>query len=809
MKRIEKAGVIGAGVMGATIAAHLANAGIETILLDIVPRELDDKEKKKGVDPASRAFRDKLAAVGLDRAVKMKPAAFYLAKNAELITVGNLEDDLAKLADVDWIIEVVVERLDIKRALFERIETVMKDGQLISSNTSGLPATQLCEGRSEAFRKGFVITHFFNPPRYLRLLEIVPGPDTTPEAVKILSETCERALGKGIVYAKDTPNFVANRIGAFSLLYGVRSMLEYGLNIEEVDALTGPVIGRPKSASFRTADLVGLDTLMHVASNVYDGAPSDEQRDVFVKNEFIKGMLDKNFLGDKTGAGFYKKGKAEDGKKIILSVDPKTLAHVPQKKVSFASLEAAKAAAGSSEKLRTLFYADDKAGQFSFDHIGTTLVYAANRVPEIADDIVDVDNAMRWGFGWKQGPFEVWDTLGLKKSCDKLKAAGHKLPAWIESMLAAGHTSFYRLQDGTPERYVPTKNAYEAIAEKPGVIRLPVLKARGKTLLENAGASLVDIGDGVACFEFHSKMNSIGDDILTLMNKACDLVERDYEAMIVANHSDNFSVGANLGMILFTAQEEEWDDLEFMVRAFQSSLMRLKLLRKPVVAAPSGMALGGGCEVCMASARVRYHAETYMGLVEAGVGVIPGGGGTKELVLRATENLFEVKRGGIYQGQLELKPWIARAFEAIAMAKVSMSGPEAMELGFLRPTDKVTLNRDFLIEDAKKTALALVMEGYTPPRKRTDVRVGGEPLLASLELALWTMFESHFITPHDVTVSKKLAYVMCGGRVHGDTVVTEDYLLDLEREAFLSLCGTKETQARMQHMLVHGKPLRN
>lgn len=809
MKRIEKAGVIGAGVMGATIAAHLANAGIETLLLDIVPKELDDKEKKKGVDPGSRAFRDKLAVTGLDRARKMKPAAFYLQKNADLITVGNLEDDLAKLADVDWIIEVVVERLDIKRALFERIETVMKDGQLISSNTSGLPATELCEGRSEAFRKGFVITHFFNPPRYLRLLEIVPGPETTPEAVKILSETCERALGKGIVYAKDTPNFVANRIGAFSLLYAVRSMIDKGLTIEEVDALTGPVIGRPKSASFRTADLVGLDTLMHVASNVYDGAPNDERRDVFETHDFIKGMLDKKLFGDKTGAGFYKKSKDADGKKVILSIDTKTLEHMPQKKVSLPSLEAAKAATGSAEKLRTLFYATDKAGQFTFDHIGTTLVYAANRVPEIADDIVDVDNAMKWGFGWKQGPFELWDTLGFTKSCEKLKAAGHKLPAWIEAMLAAGQKSFYRIHDGAPQRYVPTVNDHKTIAEKPGVIRLPVLKAQGKTLLENAGASLVDIGDGVACFEFHSKMNSIGEDILGLMNQACDLVERDYEAMVVANHSDNFSVGANLGMILFTAQEEEWDDLDYMVKAFQNTLMRLKLMRKPVVAAPSGMALGGGCEVCLASDRVRYHAETYMGLVEAGVGVIPGGGGTKEMVLRASENLFEVKRGGLYPAQLELKPWIARAFEAIAMAKVSMSGPEAVELGLLRSTDKVTLNRDFLIEDAKKTALALAMEGYTPPRKRTDVRVGGERLLAAFELALWTMFESHFITPHDLTVSKKLAFVMCGGRVHADTVVTEDYLLDLEREAFLSLCGTKETQARMQHMLVHGKPLRN
>ncbi len=808
-KKIKKAGVIGAGVMGATIAAQLANVGIETVLLDIIPPKLTDDDKKKGLTEESKAFRNKLGQNGVNIALKSKPASFYVPENAKLITIGNLEDDLDWLGEVDLIIEVVVELLKIKKIVFEKIETVLKPGTIVTSNTSGIPARDLCEERSEGFRKHFAITHFFNPPRYMKLLEIVPGPDTLPEVVELLADTCEKIVGKGVVYAKDTPNFVANRIGTYSMLYGIQSMVDLGLTVEAVDKLTGPVIGHPKSASFRTADLVGLDTLIHVADNVYDGAPDDEKRDMFKAPDFITKMIEKNLLGEKTKQGFYKKSKDSKGKKVILSLDYKTLEHTPQEKVKFASLEAAKNAPGKGEKIKTLYYADDLAGQFTFRTLTETLIYSANRIPEIADDIVNVDNAMKWGFAWKMGPFEVWDAIGLSKSVDKMKDAGYEIPASVSEMLDSGKESFYKKEAGVSYYYDFESKDYKEVPVKPGIILLPSLKDREKTVTGNTGATLIDIGDGVACLEFHAKMNAIGEDIIRMTTQAADIVSKDFEGLVVANHADNFSVGANLAMVLFAAQEEEWDDLDWSIKALQDSLMRLKYLDKPVVAAPAGMALGGGCEFCLASDRVRYAAETYMGLVEVGVGVIPAGGGTKELLLRNTDHLFEVQRGGLYPKQIEFMPFVARAFETISMAKVATSGPEAVKLGYLKDTDKMTVNRDYLIQDAKNTVLSMNMEGYTPKRPRDDIRVAGENTFAMIKLALWTMHEQNFITDHDVTVSTKVGYVLCGGNILENTVVSEQYLLDLEREAFLSLCGDPNTQARMQHMLTTGKALRN
>ena len=808
-KKIEQVGVLGAGVMGATIAAQLANVGLKPLLLDIVPPQLTEEDKKRGLTKESREFRDRLSSKGLQGALKSKPASFYLPENARLIRIGNLEDDLERLKECDWIIEVVVERLDIKKLIFEKVESVMTPGTFITSNTSGIPATEMCEGRSEDFRKHFAITHFFNPPRYMKLLEIVPGPDTLPEVIETLAEICEKTLGKGIVYAKDTPNFVGNRIGIYSMFCAIKAMIDLGLTIETVDKLTGPIVGNPKSASFRTADLVGLDTLLHVANNVYKGAPDDEKREMFQPPDFIKQMIRKDLLGEKSGQGFYSKTKDSDGKRVILSLDYNSLEYKPQEKVKLASLEAAGTISGTAGKIKALYYADDDAGKFTFQTITESLIYSANRIPEIADDVLNVDNALKWGFARKMGPFETWDAIGLSRSVEKMKEAGYRIPAWVQEMLDGGKESFYKTESGVLYFYDLEIKDYRQVPVNPGIILLPSLKDREKKVAGNKGASLVDIGDGIVCLEFHAKMNAIGDDIVNMINSSCETVAKDFEGLVIANHGTNFSAGANLPMVLFAAQEEEWDELEWMVQQFQDTLMKLKYLAKPVVAAPAGMALGGGCEICLASDRVRYAAETYMGLVEVGVGLIPAGGGTKELYLRNTEHLFEVKLGGLYPKQIELMPFIARAFETIAMAKVSTSGPEAVKLGYLKPADRMTVNRDYLIEDAKKMVQAMILEGYQQPCPRNEIRVAGENTYAMIKLGLWTMHELGLITDHDITVSEKAGYVLCGGNVIADTKVSEQYLLDLEREAFVSLCGNSNTQARIQHMLQTGKPLRN
>ncbi|MBU1274377.1 MAG: enoyl-CoA hydratase/isomerase family protein [Proteobacteria bacterium] len=809
--KIKKVGVIGAGVMGATIAAHMANVGLPTVLLDIVPPKMPDPLAKKGVSEDSPLFRDYFAQNGLQGALKSRPASFYVPENAALITTGNLEDDFGLLAECDWIIEVVVELLDIKKDLLARIDKVRAPGAVVTTNTSGISVAAMSEHLSPEFQEHFLGTHFFNPPRYMKLFEIIPGPKTKPEVIDGMAQFAEKVLGKGVVFAKDTPNFIANRIGVFGMCYLNQLIDEMGLTIEEADALTGTVLGRPKMASYRLADLVGLDTLGHVAANVFDGCPDDENRETFQPTAWFKQMIANGWLGNKTKGGFYKKSKTPEGKKVMLVLDREKMEYRPKQKFKFASLEAAQQAPGAKGKLKAMYYAKDKAGEFTFRHISAAIIYAANRIPEIADDIVNIDNAMKWGFNWKMGPFEAWDALGLVKSVEAMKAAGYAIPAWVEDMLAAGNESFYKKENGEQYYYDIPSKGYKLVEVSPEIILLPSLKDRNKTVMENKGASLIDLGDGVLCLEFHSKMNSLGQDIISMCEKAADKVEDEgWEGLVVANHGTNFSVGANLMLVLFTAQEEEWDELDWMIKKFQDTFMRLKYMSKPVVTAPHQMALGGGCEICLASDRVVAAAESYVGLVEVGVGVIPAGGGTKELLLRNThERVFKIERGGLYPKQVYLLPFVARAFETIAMAKVATSAPEAIKMGIFRPSDKVVVNADYRIKKAKDNVLAMNLAGYTAPRPIENIRVLGRDSMGIFNYALYNMHKAGFVTDHDINVATEVARVLTGGNVLPDTEVSEQYLLDLEREAFLKLCGMPQTQARMAHMLKTGKPLRN
>ncbi len=808
---IKKVGVIGAGVMGATIAAHMANVGLETVLLDIVPPKMPEDLAKKGVKEDSKQFRNLFAERGLQGALKSKPASFYVPEDAELITTGNLEDDLGLLADCDWIIEVVVEILDIKKDLLAKLEKVAKADALVTTNTSGISVAAMSAHLSDDFQSRFFGTHFFNPPRYMKLFEIIPGPKTKPEYIEQMAQFAEKRLGKGVVFAKDTPNFIGNRVGVFSGCLTNKLMEEFDFTVEQVDALTGPVIGRPKMATYRLADLVGLDIMGHVADNVLQNCPDDERLEVFKPPAWTQKMVEKGWLGNKTKGGFYKKVKGEGGKKEILVLDWKSLEYRPKQKAKFASLEMANQQSGTKAKMKAIYYGKDEAAQFVFKLLSEILIYSANRIPEISDDIVNIDNAMKWGYNWKLGPFETWDALGVEKSVAKMKEAGYAIPAWVEEMLGAGIGSFYKMEKGVQYYYDLEAKGYKEVPISPEIILLPSLKDRNQVVASNSGATLLDLEDGVLCLEFHTKMNALGGDIISMMDKACDLIEEDkFEGLVIANHGTNFSVGANLMLILFTAQEEEWDELDFMVKKLQDTYMRLKYLSKPVVAAPHQMALGGGCECCLHADRVVAAAETYIGLVEVGVGVIPAGGGSKELLIRNTEErLFRVQKGGIYPKDIYLLPFVARAFETIAMAKVATSAKEAIKMGILRPTDKISLNADYRIKKAKDNVIAMNLAGYEPPRPMNKIRVMGREAMGTFNYVLYNMHKAGFITDHDITVARKVAYVLTGGEVLPNTEVSEQYLLDLEREAFLSLCGTKETQARMAHMLKTGKPLRN
>lgn len=791
---IKKVAILGSGVMGSGISAHLANIGIPTLLLDIVPRELTEEEKQKKLTLSDKQVRNRLAEISIQKLLKQKPAPLSEKENIELIKPGNLEDDLKQLSEVDWIIEVVIENLKIKKKVLAQVDEYRKQGSFVSSNTSGVSIEAMAEGRSDDFRKHFLGTHFFNPPRYLKLLEIIPTKDTSEEVLLFMKRFGEDVLGKGVVEAKDTPNFIANRIGTYGLLVTVDQMVKGGYSIGEIDSVTGPALGRPKSATFRTLDVVGLDTFLHVAKNVYDQVEGKE-KSVFDPPQWIKEMAQKGWLGAKTGQGFYLKKKGNDGNQI-LELDYNSMEYVEQKKLRAPSIQASKQAKGKHEKLKALVYAKDRAGNLVWNILKPVLLYSAQKCAEIADDIVSIDQAMKWGFGWELGPFETWDAIGVEKSVARMESEGEEVPLWVKDMLANGQTSFYK------ERNCFYKNGeYIQSIDNPKVIHLKTLKAEDKVIKKNAGASLIDIGDDVACLEFTSPNNSIGLDVLQMINYSIDEVEKNYRGLVINNQGKNFCVGANLMLILMEAQDENFYEIDLVVRQFQNSMARVRYSPKPVVTAPFGMTLGGGTEICLPSARMQASLETYMGLVEVGVGLIPGGGGNKELYLRLLE--------GVPSGaKIDLQTIANQTFETIAMAKVSTSAHEATKLGFIRAQDGISINGDHLLHDAKQHVLYLANKGYRPPIRK-KIPVVGESGYATLLLGAKSLQYGGLISEHDMKIAQKLAFTIAGGRVPKGTHVDEQYLLDIEREAFLSLVGEFKTQQRMQYMLTKGKPLRN
>lgn len=791
--QIKKAAVIGSGVMGSGIAAHLANIGIPVLLLDIVPNKLTEDEEKKGLTLEHQAVRNRVVSGSIQKLLKQKPAPLTSKKNLALIEAGNLEDDLEKLKDVDWIIEVIVENLEVKKGLYEKIDAVRKPGTIVTSNTSGISIDAMAESRSEDFQKHFLGTHFFNPPRYLKLLEVIPAKTTSNEVIEFMTAFGEDCLGKGVVIAKDTPNFIANRIGTYGLLVTLREMEKRGYTVGEVDSVTGTLIGRPKSATFRTLDVVGLDTFMHVAKNVYDKTEGEEQA-VFELPEFMKKMIENGWIGAKAKQGFFvKKGKD------IYEIDSSTLEYGPVKKMKTPSIEMAKQQKGLGNRVKSLVYADDRTGELLWSILAPTLLYSAEMHGKIADTIVSLDNAMKWGFGWQQGPFEVWDAIGVSQSVERMKKQGETIPEFAQKLLDKGFETFYKEEDN--ELFYFDGEGYSPVPVNEKVIDLKRYKKKHGVIKKNSGASLIDMGDGIALLEFHSQSNAIGLDIMQMINFAVDEVEKNYKGLVIGNQGKNFCVGANLGMILMEAQDDNIFELDFVVRTFQNAMMKIKYSSKPVVAAPFQMTLGGGAEVCLPAAHIQASMETYIGLVEAGVGLIPGGGGNVGLYLKHLKGL----PNGV---QVDYQNIANKVFESIAMAKVSTSADEARENNFLDFADGISVNADHLLYDAKQAALSLYDNGYQAP-KHEKFPVVGETGYATLLLGAEGMRLSGFISDHDMKLAKKLAYVLAGGKLPYGTLVDEQYLLDLEREAFLSLVAEPKSQARMQHMLVKGKPLRN
>ena len=797
--------------MGARIAAHVANAGIWCALLDIVPPEPNAEEKARGLTVASPAVRNRIVRAGLAAAAKGKPAAFFTRGLENRIVTGNFEDDLKLCAEADWIIEVVAENLEIKRALLARVAAVRKPGTLVTTNTSGLPVHSIAEGLPAEWQRHWAGTHFFNPPRYLKLVEIIPGPATSPDVIEALTEFCDHRLGKGVVIAKDTPNFIANRIGAYSMLNALRVMDRLGMTFEEVDACTGPALGWPKSATFRLADIIGVDIFLHVAQNIYDNIPNDESRELYRVPPLFEELARRKFLGDKTGRGFYQRVRKSGGESEILTLDPVKMEYRPRQKARFPSLEAGKAIEDTRERIRMFVgpaiegKEGDKAQKFIWGLLSEMCLYAARRVPEISDSIVDVDRAMRWGFGWELGPFETWDAIGVESMARQLEKEGQALPPVVTGLLSSGKKSFYQSAQGETSYFDIAGNIYKPAPQPEGILILKSLKDRSKEIEKNSGASLIDLGDGVVCCEFHSKMNAIGGDLIAMINKGLARLRTEFDAMVIANQAVNFSAGANLMLILMTAQEQEWDDLHLMIRQFQNATLGIKHSPKPVVVAPQGLALGGGCEIVLHGTRIHAAAEAYMGLVEVGVGLIPGGGGSKEMMIRANERAEGEENLDLFHA---LKP----VFENIAMAKVSTSGEEARELGYLRRADLVAMNPDRLVADAKQTALGLIRSEWrqtAPAPTEPSIRVLGEEFSAAAKLAVYMMRQGEFISDHDALVARKLAHVLSGGALTSSQLVSEQYVLDLEREAFVSLCGERKTQERIAHTLKTGKPLRN
>ena len=789
--------------MGAQIAAQLANAGVPTILLDIAPRELLPEEQAKGLTLESKPVRNRIAQAGFDAATKAKPAAFFTPEKTGLVSIGNFDDDLQKLKDCDLIIEAVVENLDIKRSLYEKVEKHRRQGSIIGSNTSGIPISQLAAGRSEDFRAHFLGVHFFNPPRYLHLVEIIRTEWTKPEVSCFLYGFLDQRLGKGVVPAKDRPNFIANRIGTFGAMVTIKTMLEDGYSLEEVDKITGQAVGRPKSATFRTFDLVGLDVFGHVVKNLYEALPDDEEREVFKAPDFLGAMIDRGILGNKTKGGFYRKQPGEGGKKEIWAIDHATLDYRPAQKVKLPALDMAKNIEYLPERIKTLVWSKDRVGAFLWKTMSRTFRYAANRIPEIADTLVEIDRAMRWGFNWELGVFETWDAIGVEKSIARMKEDGAAIPANVQRLLDAGANSFYKKENGQQSYFDFASGQYVPLSDQPGVIILKSIKDRTGVIKKNSGASLIDIGDGVACLEFHSKMNAIGGDTLQMLKQSLAEVDKNFVGLVVGNQGTNFSVGANIMLMLMEAQEENWEELDMMGRAFQASTMSLRYSPKPVVVAPFNLVFGGGCEMVLHGDRVRAAAETYIGLVEVGVGIIPAGGGTKELLLRTLDSIPK------NVDDADPFPFVKRAFETIALAKVATSAEEARTLGFLAEDDTISMNGDRLIADAKKEVLALAASGYVQPQPRTDILALGNPALATLKLGIHQMKRAGYISDHDALIGEKLARILTGGDLNHETRVSEQYLLDLEREAFLSLAGTRKTQERLAAMLKTGKALRN
>jgi 3-hydroxyacyl-CoA dehydrogenase len=801
MKRtIKKIAVLGSGVMGSRIACHFAGIGVQTLLLDIVPKEAAESTDKK--------LRNKIVNDSLQAAVKSNPSPLYHRDAVKKITAGNFEDDMKNIADCDWVIEVVVERLDIKKTVYEKVEQFRKPGTLITSNTSGIPIHMLSEGRSDDFKKNFCGTHFFNPPRYLRLLEIIPTPDTDPAVVDFLMHYGDLYLGKTTVLAKDTPAFIANRIGVYGIMSLFKLIDKMGLTIDEVDALTGPLIGRPKSATFRTADVVGIDTLVKVAKGVYENAPADESKEIFTIPEWLDKIVANNWLGDKTGQGFFKKiklpvtqGSPEERKsdKEIQVLDLKTLEYKPRVKPKFATVEAAKPVDDLKERLKILFAGQDKAGEF-YRHFHFGLFsYISQRIPEISDELYRVDDAMMAGFGWEIGAFESWDVLGVEKTVKMMKDQGYKVAGWVDEMLAAGNKSFYKTENGKRFCYDPLSKSYKPL---PGADTFIVMSNyQDKLVWKNASCRLYDLGDEVLGLQWSTKMNSIGGDVLSGIQTSIDKAEKNYKGLVIANEGANFSAGANVGMIFMLAIEQEYDELDMAIRMFQNTMMRARYSSVPVVAAPHGLTLGGGCELNLHSDKCCPAAETYIGLVELGVGLIPGGGGTKEFILRASDEMHEDEPETIT---------LKNRFLTIATAKVATSAFEGFDIGvFRKGHDEVVVNQNRRIAEAKRSVTEFFDSGYTMPVQRTDIKVLGRSALGALYAGINGMWRANYATDHDVVVAKKLAYVMCGGDLSEPTLVSEQYLLDLEREAFLSLCGERKTLERIQSVMKSGKPVRN
>ena len=786
--------------MGSGIACHFANIGVEVLLLDIVPRELNEKEKAKGLSLSDSPVRNRLVNESLATALKSKPSPIYHTSFANRITTGNLEDNIAKVADADWIIEVVVERLDIKKQVFENLEKYRTPGTLITSNTSGIPIKFMSEGRSEDFQQHFCGTHFFNPARYLKLFEIIPGPQTSSEVLDFLNSYGEKFLGKTSVVAKDTPAFIGNRIGIFSIMSLFHAVKDLGMTVEEVDKLTGPVIGRPKSATFRTVDVVGLDTLVHVANGIHENCTKDERHSLFQLPDFIATMAENKWLGSKSGQGFYKKVKKENGASEILTLDLGTMDYRSKKSAKFATLELTKTVDKVIDRFKILVGGKDKAGEFYRKSFGVLFAYVTHRIPEISDELYKIDDAMKAGFGWEHGPFQIWDAIGLEQGLELIAAEKQTAAQWVNDMKEAGVSSFYSVKEGATYFYDVQQKSMQKVPGQDAFIILDNIR-KSKEVFKNSGVVIEDLGDGILNVEFQSKMNTVGGDVLAGLNKGIDLAEKDFQGLVVGNQAANFSVGANIGMIFMMAVEQEYDELNMAIKMFQDTMMRMRYSSIPTISAPHGMCLGGGCELSLHADKVVAAAESYIGLVEFGVGVIPGGGGSKEMALRASDTF---KKNDVELNVLQ------EYFLTIGMAKVSTSAYEAYDLGILQKgKDIVVVNKDRQIATAKAHAKLMAEAGYTQPIRRNDVKVLGKQALGMFLVGTDAMEAGHYISEHDKKIADKLAYVMAGGDLSEASYVSEQYLLDIEREAFLSLCTERKTLERIQHMLKTGKPLRN